>query len=117
MLDISPHTFSRISDHEEARYLRKLAAFLQERVPTLAGESPEAKIAPCRLLKNQAQGFDMVSEQAVAAFAMTAAVLGLDFVDRFPAARQILFRPVSQERKAELLQGFTVKLLDTLRKG
>ncbi len=117
MLDISPHAFSGIAAHEEARFVRKLATFLREKVPSLASEAPEAVEAQCRLLMQRSRGFDMKSEQAVAVFAMTAAVLGLDFVERFPAARQILFRPVSQERKAELLQGFTVKLLDTLRKG
>lgn len=116
MLKISPRTFARMSEHEEGRFIARLAGFLREKVPGLANEPPAALDHQCRMLAKQARSHDMTSEQAIAAFVMTAAILGVDFVDRFPAVRQILFRPVPQERKAELLQGFTIKLLDTLRR-
>ena len=81
MLEVSGQVVSRFEDEAEQRYIAKLAAFLREKVPSLASESPEALQVQCKLLKDKAFSFDMRSEQAVAAFAMTAAILGLDFAD------------------------------------
>lgn len=114
MLEISNQAFSGLKDQTEQRFVAKLAAFLREKVPALASESLEATIVQCKLLKRKANSFDMSSERAVAAFAMTAAVLGLDFVERFRGARQILYADAPEEEKAELLEGFTVTLLDRL---
>jgi hypothetical protein len=116
MLEISERTFARLQEPIEQAFLTKLAAFLREKVPSLAKEAPEATVAQCRLLKAQANSYDMHSEQAVAAFAMTAAILGVDFVERFRGARQILWSNEPETRKAKLLEGFTVTLLAKLKK-
>ena len=114
MLKISPETFSRINAVDQDRYIRKLAGFLQAAVPALAKAPPAEFYAQIQHVMQQARGFDMFSERAVAAFALTAAHLGLDFVDRFAGVRQILFSTHSQDEKAQLLEGFTMSLLKTL---
>jgi 16S rRNA G527 N7-methylase RsmG len=101
-------------DREEDRFIMKVVAFLQESVPAMQQEDPAKMYGEVRKLKEQAATFDMISERAVATFALTAALLGLDFVDRFDGARQILFRPVDQKRKSELLKAYTLNLLETL---
>jgi hypothetical protein len=115
MLEISGQVVSRFEDEAEQRYIAKLAAFLREKVPSLANEDPAAMTVQCKLLKDKAGSFNMRSEQAVAAFAMTAAVLGLDFVERFRGARQILYADTPEDEKAELLEGFTVTLVQRLK--
>ncbi len=115
MLEISDQVVSRFEGEAEQRFIAKLAAFLREKVPSLASESPEALHVQCKLLKDKAFSFDMRSEQAVATFAMTAAILGLDFVERFRGARQILYADTPEDEKAELLEGFTVTLLKRLK--
>jgi len=111
---ISQQTFSDFERGSEDEYVRRLADHLRQTVPGMASEPPAQLHEQIRQLKAQAKTYDMVSEQAVAAFVVTAAHLGLDFVERFRAPRQILFSPRSQEKKAELLKAFTVQLLDTL---
>ena len=115
MLEISDHVVSRFEVEAEQRFIAKLAAFLREKVPSLASETPEAMFAQCKLLKDKAFSFDMRSEQAVAAFAITAALLGLDFVERFRGARQILYADTTEDEKAEMLSAFTVILLKRLQ--
>jgi hypothetical protein len=114
MLTISPETFSRMNAVEEDRFVRKLVGFLQASVPSLANEPPADIYAQARLLTQKARSHDMTSEQAVAAFALTAAQLGLDFVERFAGVRQILFSSHSEDEKAKLLEGFTISLFQTL---
>lgn len=114
MLKIAPDTFARINAVDQDRFIRKLAGFLQTAVPALAKEPPAPFYAQIQQLIQQARSFDMVSERAVAAFALTAAHLGIDFVDRFAGVRQILFSTHSQDQKADLLEGFTMSLLKTL---
>jgi hypothetical protein len=67
-----------------------------------------------RVLIAQARTFDIVTEAGVATYVVTAALLGLDFVERFRGARVILMSSEPEERKAKLLEGFTVRLLETL---
>lgn len=114
MLEISPETFSRISAAEEERFVGKLVTFLLENVPTMKGEPPQAMAAEVRRMIPMARGYNMISERAVTAFVLTAAQLGLDFVDRFAGVRQILFSSHTEDEKADLLEGFTLSLFKTL---
>lgn len=55
-----------------------------------------------------------MSEKNVAIFVLTAAQLGIDFVDRFPRAREIVSSQLSSEDKATELEVFTRTLFETL---
>ncbi len=61
MLEISVHVVSRFEDEAEQRFIAKLAAFLREKVPSLASEPPEAMFVQCKLLKDKAFSFNMRS--------------------------------------------------------
>ena len=114
MLTISSDAYAKVADDQEHRYIARIADFLRQSVPGLTKEPEPRLFTAIRRLKEQAGEYGMVSEQAVAAYALTAAHLGLDFVERFRGVRQILFMNCPQEEKAQLLQAFTVRLLQTL---
>ena len=114
MLTISPSTRVAFERVEEDKYIARLSQFLKEKVPAMAAVPPAELHGQLRLLIAQARTFDMVTEAGIAAYSVTAAMLGLDFVERFRGARVILMSSETEERKARLLEGFTVRLLETL---
>ena len=116
MLNISDQVMGRFEEQSEQRFIAKLAAFLKAKVPSIASENPSTVFAQCKSLKDKANSFNMRSEQAVAVFGLTAALLGLDFVERFRGARQILYSSAAENHKAELLEGFTVSLMTRLQR-
>lgn len=95
-------------------YLQRLSVFLREAVPDLASEPQAQFIEQLRFLARQAQSYGLTSEQGIAIFAITAAQLGLDFVEAFPGAKQILEDPMDESEKAEMLEAFTLNLLEIL---
>lgn len=115
MLEVSPECFEGISAVEEQRFVDRLVAFLRQKVPQMAREPQDAMVAQVRALKADAATFKMKSEQAVAAYVLTGALIGADFVDRFSGARKILFSDNTEEKKADLLEGFTVTLMQKLK--
>ena len=116
MLTIDPSTFASLTRVEEQRYVEQLTAFLRENVPSLAIEPNPAMQEQVRLLLQEARSFGMTSEQSVAVYVLTAAQLGVDFVRRFRGAYQIVTAAISQEEKSELLEAFSVNLLDILER-
>jgi hypothetical protein len=114
MLTITPETFAAMESQEERAFVGRLVAFLRDSVPELRDESATAMEAQTRLQIDRARGFGMRSERAVACYALTAAMLGPDFPDRFPAARRILEAPTNETVKAERLEAFTTALFDAL---
>ena len=114
MQEISPQAFSVLESQQEAAFIAKLAAVLRDAVASLAGEPEPAFSAQVRLLVQRARSYALESEQAIGSFAVTAGLLGVDFVDQFPAARQILEGHEDQERKTELLENFTLALFEAL---
>ena len=115
MLTLSPETFQRMSAVEEQRFVERIVDFLRQNVPQMAGEPQDSMVAQVRVLKAEAATYDMTSEQAVAVYALTAALIGADFSERFGGARKILFSANDQDKKAQLLEGFTVTLLQKLK--
>ena len=114
MITITPETFAVATAREERLFIDRLTAFLRETVPELADQPPPAMDAQVRLVIEAARGYGLRSEQAVSAYALTAALLGPDFVDRFPAAHAIMLDESSEQRKAEQLEAFTTALFDAL---
>lgn len=113
---ISPETFAAFESEAEIAFVTKLSTVLRDAVPSLADEPEPAFGATVRLLIEQARGYGLVSETDIGVFAVTAGVLGLDFVDQFPGAREILEGREPPERKADLLEGFTRNLIETLER-
>lgn len=114
MLKITPETFAAMERPAERAFVEKLAHVLRNAVPALAGEPQEPFVAQVRLLIERARNHGLESEQGIGSFAVTAGLLGVDFVDQFPAAREILASGADQERKAEQLEEFTVALFAAL---
>lgn len=116
MLTISPKVHRAFQDGAEQEYLLRLGAFLREAVPSLADEPPSTLLPQLRQIISQSRGYGLESEQAIASYAVTAGLLGLDFDSRFPGAGQILHSGESEGRKAELLEGFAVRLFEALER-
>jgi len=116
MFEISPKAFAAFEGKAESEFIERLGHVLRTAVPSLQSEPQPAFFAQLRLLVEQARSFGLCSERAVGGFAITAALLGVDFVDRFPGARQILLGSETGDRKAELLEAFTLNLFEILER-
>lgn len=116
MHPIGPRTFSVFESQAEADFISKLAGTLREAVPSLAGEPEPAFSAQIRLLVEQARSFGLKTEQEVGSFAVTAGLLGVEFVEHFPGAREILESSEPPYRKCELLEAFTMNLFEILER-
>ena len=114
MFEITPSTFAVIENDSELRFRHKLANVLRDAVPSLRSEPPETFDPQLRLLIEQARSYGLASEQAIGSYAITAGLLGVDFADRLPGARQILAGHEPEARKADLLEAFTLNLLSVL---
>ena len=114
LLKITPETFIALARPAERAFVEKLAEVLRSAVPALAGEAQEPFLAQVRLLIERARDYGFESEQAIGSFAVSAGLLGVDFVDHIPAAREILESGADEERKAEQLENFTVALFEAL---
>lgn len=98
----------------ETAFVVKLGKVLRDAVPDLADVPAQAFLAQVRLLIEQARSYGLMSEQEIGSFAVTAGLLGVNFVDAFPGAREILEGDEPSHRKAELLEAFTLNLFDIL---
>ena len=114
MHPIGSKTLSVFESQAEAAFIAKLAATLRDAVPALANEPEPAFSAQIRLLAEQARGFGLRSEQEIGSFAVTAGLLGAEFVEHFPGAREILESSEPAYRKCELLEAFTLNLFELL---
>ncbi|WP_086607743.1 hypothetical protein [Erythrobacter donghaensis] len=114
MQKLGPEVFAAFEHDAEARFIAKLGKVLREAVPDLASEPEPAFSAQVRLLVEEARSYGLTTEQTIGAFAITAGLLGTDFVEQNPAAKGILTSHEDEFRKAELLEEFTVKLFRIL---
>lgn len=114
MFSISPQAFGAFKRGAEHDFIVRLATVLRDAVPSLAGEPEPGFSEQVRFIVGRARGFGLESEQAIGAFAISAALLGMDFPDRFRGARQILESREDEARKAELLEHFTLALFEAL---
>lgn len=114
MQKIGPEAFAAFESDAEARFITKLGRVLREAVPDLASEPEPAFSAQVRLVVEEARFFGLTTEQTIGAFAVTAGLLGVDFVERHPAAKGILTSREDEFRKAELLEEFTVEMFRIL---
>lgn len=114
VLTISPGTFSRMASADLEVFVRKLSDFIRQNVPGMSAEPPDRMRTQILALKKDANSYGLQTEQGIAAYAVTAAFLGVNFPDRFAGARKILFARETEERKAELLSAFTITLFEAL---
>ena len=114
MRDISPQAFAALEATAETAFIAKLGEVLRDALPSLANEPEPAFSAQLRLLVEQARGFGLTTEQEIGGYAITAGLLGIDFADQFPGAREILEGFEPPHRKAELLEAFTMNLFEVL---
>lgn len=114
MFKISTQAYGQFADTAEATYIRKLAGFLRANVADMATEPDHTLLPQVAHVVRQARDFGFSSEQDVATFALTAALLGPDFTTNFAGAREILEMKAPPARRAQLLQDFTRELFAVL---
>lgn len=114
MFSISEKIFSQFKILEMNSFLRKLLLILRENVPSLEDLSDAQVIEDINKLSAEARSFGVVTERGIAVYVVTASQLGLDYVAKFPGAFEILNSDESEENKIELLQAFTVNILELL---
>lgn len=114
MLSISSQTNDAFANDTENEFALKLANILRREFPALANEPEPAFFNQVKLIIGQARGFGLKTEQTIGAYAITAGTLGIDFPDQFSGAREILEGHEDEDRKAELLEYFTLALFEVL---
>ena len=114
MLTISPKTYNAFADQAEAQFIAKLVRVLREAVPDLADETEPAFTLQVRQLVGEARSYGLCAEETIGAFAITAGLLGIDFVEKQPAVRDILTSYEFEFRKAQLLEAFTLEMFKAL---
>ena len=114
MQKLGPEVFAAFEHDAEARFIAKLGKVLREAVPDLASEPEPVFSAQVRVVVEEARFYGLTTEQTIGAFAITAGLLGVDFVEMHPAAKGILTSHEDEFRKADLLEEFTVELFRLL---
>lgn len=114
MLSVSDRSFQAFARDSENEFLAKLARYLTDEVPRLADISIGEHRALTLQVVDDARSHGFVNEVDIASYAVVAALLGPDFVVRFPGARQILDLPESAPYRARLLEHFTRELFALL---
>ncbi len=112
--EISLTCFTALAADEEEKFISKACAALVNAIPSLASE-PESQLrGQVKALVNQARNYGMKNEEEIAVYLTTAGLMGVEFVSRFRGARDILEGRESGARKAELLEGLTIAILEAL---
>lgn len=114
MLSISSQTNHALREDAENQFVIKLAAILKREVPEIADEPDSVFYDQVKLVIEQARSYGLRTEQNIGAYAITAGTLGLDFPEKFNGAREILESHEDEDRKAELLEYFTLALFEAL---
>lgn len=117
MRTVSPESFLAHEAKAETAFVVKLGNVLRDAVPDLQDVAEDAFLAQVRLLIDHARSYGLMSEQEIGSFAVTAGLLGVNFVDTLPGAREILEGDELPHRKAELLEAFTLNLFEILERG
>lgn len=114
MQKIGPDLFASFESDAEARFVAKLARVVRDAVPEVANEPEPAFSAQIRLLIDEARSFGLRAEQSIGVFAVTAGMLGTNFVDEHAGAKEILTSNETEFRKADLLEAWTIQLFRAL---
>jgi len=114
MQTIEPGLFSKFESEVDSKFIDKLGRVVREAVPSLSQEPEPAFSAQIRLLVQEARSYNLLGEQAIGVFVVTAGLLGVNFVEEHPTAQKILNGNETESKKAELMEAFTLMLLEAL---
>ena len=118
MLEITPQQLAVLSAQSRRDYVRRLATFLRQEVNELATMPDDALLAETEAQIVKAWNYGLESEQAVATYAVSAALLGADFDTAFlPTAAVLQSRDMSGAAKARWLESWSVELFEQLARG
>jgi hypothetical protein len=106
MLRISQEAFKAFQDQANATYRRELRALLLESQPSFASIDEVQLDRELAELISHAQAFSIRTRAGIASYVLTAGHLGVDFPDRFPAARQLLEAHEDEETRINRLERF-----------
>ena len=113
MLTIREEQFRALELAQEDRFITRLMDFLRQRFPDSLEMPPDMLMAEMRRQFEKAQYYQIVTEQGVATYVITAWLLGVDFDNEFPAAQEILSSNVTPEYKQHWLAEWTAGIFRT----
>ena len=103
-----------LDQQQSSSFERRLIAFLQQEFEGAARE-PAAALQPELAVQiSNARKYDLLTEQSIASYVVTAWLLGPDFDVAFPAANEVLTAQIPGEMKAAFLEAWTTELFETL---
>lgn len=84
-------------------------------MPEISTEDPVPVILEVRNLVDNARRYGLTTEHSTAAYVITAAYLGTDFDQNFPAATAVLVaKDMSETAKADWLESWTAQIFEEL---
>ena len=115
MLKITPTQMGGMEATARAGFVARLAAFLREEVPSLAALPREELDPEVERQIGKAVGYGLESERAASTYVLTAAWLGSDFDKEYaPAAAVLAANDMSEQQKADWLEGWSLEMFKRL---
>jgi hypothetical protein len=105
-----------LNEHQAAIYELRLSRFLREQFLDAAEEDPAELRREVAGQIHKGRTYGCEDEQDVAAYVITAWLLGTDFDTRFPAAHDVLTSSLSGKMKARFLEQWTKEMLQELER-
>jgi hypothetical protein len=106
-----------LNRQQEIDYQVRLTDFLREQFPDAAQEPLNRLRAEVGAQIVRARSYGLFTEQEIANYVLSAWLLGQDFDQEFPAAREVLMAPISGNMKSVFLEKWTEELFKTLEEG
>lgn len=109
MQTIRPQQIETFEQQQEASFLDRLVRFLHQHFPESAQEPQDAFRQTLKTLAQQSEAWGLTNEDEIARYCITAWLLGVDFVEEFPVASEILGNTgmIAEERSTRLLDWAT----------
>jgi hypothetical protein len=95
-------------------YEMRLFHFLQNQFPDAAREAEVSLVEGIKAQIAKARGYGLLTERQIAVYITSAWLMGGDFDQEFPAAREMLRSNVTPDDKSDWLERFTEELFDRL---
>lgn len=114
MLEINQNVYDQFANIETSRFLDDLKQLLFEQFPAFNEEPTDRFELALRKIFEDSKRFGLKSERSIAVYATTAGYLGLDYPSQFEGAMEILDSETPEQEKADLLEAFTMNLLEIL---
>ena len=116
-MKVRSEQIAALDQHQSRDYELRLTKFLQEQFADAASEPADMLLPEVAAQIQRARGYGLLSENEIANYVISAWLLGKDFDQEFPAAKQVLRAPISGNMKAHFLEQWAKQIFEELEGG